>query len=125
MMKTNFIKKIIVGRLTELCSNTFFGNIPQDSTFPRISLSINETGSNGIGFQEYILTVTAYDKDTFSNLDSLTDTIEKSLDRYVYENPLGIAKVYSSHEKISIMDNNSIAQCVQKFKITLIEKEMY
>lgn len=125
MMKTNFIKKIFVGRLTELCSNTFFGNIPQDSTFPRISLSINETGSSAIGFQEYILTVTAYDKDTFSNLDGLTDNIEKSLDRYVYENPLGIVKVYSSHEKLSIMDNNSIAQCVQKFKITLIEKEMY
>lgn len=123
-MKTNFIKKIIVGRLSELCSNTFFLNIPQDTTFPRISLSINETGSSVIGFQEYILTATAYDKNTFSNLDSLTDNIEKSLDRYVYQNPLGIIKVYSSHEKVSIMDSNSITQCVQKFKIILIIKEI-
>lgn len=124
MMKTNFIKKIIVSRLTELCLNTFFGNIPQDSSFPRISLSINESGGSGIGFQDYILTVTSFDKDTFSNLDTLTDNIEKSLDRYIYESHLGVAKIYSLHEKISIVDSNSITQCVQKFKITLIAKEI-
>lgn len=125
MMKTNFIKKLLVSRLKEICSNTFFGNIPQDATFPRVSLSINEFGSTEIGFQEYILTLTSYDKDTFLNLDILTDNIENSLDRYIYESSLGIIKLYSMHEKISVMDSNSIAQCVQKYKITLITKEMF
>lgn len=125
MMKTNLIKKLLISRLKEICSNTFFGNIPQDATFPRVSLSINEFGSTGIGFQEYILTLTSYDKDTFLNLDILTDNIENSLDRYIYESYLGIIKLYSMHEKISVMDSNSIAQCVQKYKITLITKEMF
>ncbi|MGN0594810.1 MAG: hypothetical protein ACI4I6_06590 [Hominimerdicola sp.] len=124
MMKTNFVKRAVISRIKDLCSNAYFGNIPQECEFPRISLNLNETGSTGTGFQDYILTVYSYDRRTFENLDELTDKLEKALNNWDYRGEEGTLKIYSSHDKVSISDKNSdIVQCIQKFKLIFIEKE--
>lgn len=124
MMKTNFVKKAVISRIKMLCSNTYFGNIPQECEFPRISLNLNEAGSTVTGFQDYILTVFSYDRRTFEKLDELTDKIEKALNNWDYQDEEGTLKIYYAHDKLSISDKNSdIVQCVQKFKIIFIKKE--
>ena len=124
MMKTNFVKKAVISRIKDLCNNTYFGNIPQECEFPRISLNLNEAGSFAPGMQDYILTVYTYDRRTYENLDDLTDKLDKSLHNWVYHGAEGTLKIYSDYAKLNISDKNSdIVQCIQKFKIFFIKKE--